>query len=279
MLASLKGQEGRCDMSLGIIINGPEGIVLAAESRITLGANVGGKPIPVFFDNATKLLSFMEPNTTVGAVTYGQAIIGLQNPRTAASFLPEFEGGLPKGRLSVKEFAEKLSGFFMKQWEANMPSDYKGPSMTFVVAGFNSDDVYGQVHLMEIPSSPSPVERSAVGEFGITFGGQNDVMNKVLTGYDARLPDELTKGLKLAGEQIETMKGILNRFQSAIPLQVLALQDCVDLAISFIRTTMEVQRFTIGIRGVGGATDVAIITRNKDLKFVQRKEIHGDLEQ
>ncbi len=269
-------------MSLGIVIKGPEGLVLAAESRITLGAQLttpqGTQQIPVYFDNATKLLSFSKPNTTIGVVTYGQAVIGLQNPRTAASFLPELEGGLPKERLSVKEFAEKLSGFFMKQWEANMPADYKGPSMTFVVAGFNPDDVYGQVHLIEIPSSPSPAERSAVGEFGITFGGQNDVMNKVLTGYDARLPGELTKGLKLTGEQIETMKGILNRFQSAIPLQALALQDCVDLAISFIRTTMEVQRFTIGIRGVGGATDVAIITRNKDLKFVQRKEIHGDLE-
>lgn len=266
-------------MSLGIIINGPEGIVLAAESRVTLSATRGGKSIPVFFDNATKLLSFMEPNTTVGVVTYGQAIIGLQNPRTAASFLPEFEGGLPKGRLSVKEFAEELSQFFMKQWKANMPSDYKGPAMTFVVAGFNPDDAYGQVHLIEIPSSPSPVKQGEVREPGIIYGGQNDVMNKVLQGYDARLPDKLIKGLKLTGEQIETMKGILGGFKAAIPLQALGLQDYVDLAISCIRTTMEVQRFTIGIRGVGGAIDVAIITRNKDLKFVQRKKIHGDLEQ
>ncbi len=32
-------------MSLEIVINGPEGVVLAAESRVTLGANVGGQSI------------------------------------------------------------------------------------------------------------------------------------------------------------------------------------------------------------------------------------------
>ena len=78
-------------MSLGIVIKGPEGLVLAAESRITLGAQTvtprGLQQIPVYFDNATKLLSFSKPNTTVGVVTYGQAVIGQQTPRTAASFL------------------------------------------------------------------------------------------------------------------------------------------------------------------------------------------------
>ncbi len=47
-------------MSLGVVIKGPEGIVLAADSRITLEAlQVGAQhPIVVNFDNATKLISF-----------------------------------------------------------------------------------------------------------------------------------------------------------------------------------------------------------------------------
>lgn len=272
-------------MSLGIVIKGPEGLVLAAESRITLGAQVvtpqGTQQIPVYFDNATKLLSFSEPNTTVGVVTYGQAVIGQQTPRTAASFLPEFEASLLKERLSVEEFANKISKFFLNQWRSSMPPDDKIPkipNMTFVVAGFNPDEVYGKVYVVEIPRMPKPMGRSKNNEFGITFGGQHDIVSKIMMGYDVRLPEVLKKGLDLSPEQLTKFETLIKQFQLAIPLQVLALQDCVDLACFFIRTTMDAQKLSVGIRGVGGAIDVAIIKRNQNIRFVQRKQEHGELE-
>ena len=44
------------NISLGIVIKGAEGIVLSAESRVTLEARpLAGDPIRVNFDNATKL--------------------------------------------------------------------------------------------------------------------------------------------------------------------------------------------------------------------------------
>jgi hypothetical protein len=268
-------------MSLAIVVAGPEGIVLAAESRITLGATiadpVGAQQIPVSFDNATKLLNFSQPNTTVGVVTYGLAVIGEQNPRTASSFIPEFEANLPTQRLAIADFANELSNFFMRQWQANMPSNYEGPPMSFIIAGFNLGDVYGQVHLVEIPHSPEPEARTGVGSFGITFGGQHEIMSRILQGFDSGLPNALQNALRLQPAQVRTLNQALQSFQLMVPLEALALQDCVDLAVSFIRTTMEVQRFTIGIRGVGGAIDVAIITRNKDLQFIQCKEIHGEV--
>jgi hypothetical protein len=266
-------------MSLGIVIKGPEGLVLAAESRITLGAQIGTQQLPVYFDNATKLLSFSQPNTAIGVVTYGQAVIGLQNPRTAASFIPEFEAGLPKERLTVAEFAEKISEFFLKQWQLVMPRDDKIPNMTFVIAGFNPDEVYGQVYIVEIPRTPHPTERSKGNEFGITFGGQHEIVSRILQGYDIRLPEVLQKGLNLPLEQGIKFGTLIKQFQIGIPLQVLALQDCIELACFFIRTTMDVQRFSVGIRGVGGAIDVAIIKRNQNLQFIQRKQLHGELEQ
>ncbi len=269
-------------MSLGIVIKVPEGLVLAAESRITLGAQLvtpkGTQQIPVYFDNATKLLSFSTPNTTVGVVTYGQAVIGQQNPRTAASFLPEFEASLPKKRLAVVAFADKISEFFLKQWQqAGMPSGDSIPNMTFVVAGFNPDEIYGQVYIVEIPRNPKPTERSKGNEFGITFGGQHDIVSRIMMGYDIKLPDALQKGLNLTPEQKAKFGALIKQFQLPIPLQVLALQDAVDLSCFFIRTTMDAQRLSIGIRGVGGAIDIAIIKRNQMLQFVQRKQEHGEL--
>jgi hypothetical protein len=272
-------------MSLGIVIKVPEGLVLAAESRVTLGAQLitpkGPKEIPVFFDNATKLLSFSEPNTAIGVVTYGQAVIGQQTPRTAASFLPEFEAGLPKERLSVSDFAGKISEFYLKQWRSTMPPDDKIadiPSMTFIVAGYNLDEVYGQVFVVEIPRVPKPIERSPGSEFSITFGGQHEIISKIMMGYDIRLPDAVQKGLNLSPDQANKFRELINQYQLPIPLQVLALQDGIDLACFFIRTTMDAQRLSIGLRGVGGAIDVAIIKRNQRLQFIQRKQEHGELE-
>lgn len=272
-------------MSLGIIIKVPEGLVLAAESRITIGAQIktpmGNQQVPVYFDNATKLLSFSSPNTTIGVVTYGQAVLGQQNPRTAANYIPEFEASLPKERLSVSDFAEKISEFYLKQWRATMPPDDKLgiiPNMTFVIAGYNPDEVYGQVFLVEIPRAPKPVERSKGSECGITFGGQHDIVSKILMGYDLRVPEAVKKGLKLNPEQSAKFSELLKQFQLMIPLQVFALQDGIDLACFFIRTTIDAQKLSMGIRGVGGAIDVAVIKRNTNLQFIQRKQEHGGSE-
>ena len=120
-------------MSLGIAFKGPEGIVLAADSRVTLTAETkrGEERIllPSTFDNATKLLR-IAGHSHVGVVTYGVGAIGQQEPRTAHSFLPEFEDDLPRDateQLPVREFAAKLSQFFVRQWECGMPKDYAGP--------------------------------------------------------------------------------------------------------------------------------------------------------
>jgi len=78
--------------------------------------------IPSTFDNATKLLN-VKSQKYVGVVTYGVGAIGLQAPRTANSFLPEFDEELTEadekegvhGRLSVEAFAVKLGAFFLRQ--------------------------------------------------------------------------------------------------------------------------------------------------------------------
>ena len=105
-------------MSLAVVFKSAEGIVLAADSRVTLTATSRSaedrEVVPAFYDNATKLLKVNGQNY-VAAVTYGLGALGVSEPRTAHSFLPEFEAALTKdkiGRLSVGNFAQRLSDFF-----------------------------------------------------------------------------------------------------------------------------------------------------------------------
>lgn len=268
-------------MSLGIAFKGPEGIVLAADSRVTLTAEMqrGGEKImlPATYDNATKLLQ-LSGIRNVGIVTYGIGAIGQKEPRTAHSFLPELEEELSKeeiGQLSVEDFAKRFSDFFMAQWNAKMPAEYSGPDMVFLIGGFDEGAAYGKVYKVAIPSNPTPEEQSA-NQFGVTWGGQLEYTNRLIKGFDPQLPVIAKTFLNLTDEQqVALEKHLEGALSAKIPYPFLPLQDCVNLSIFLIRTTMELQNWIVGVRGVGGAIDVATITRTDGFTPVQRKIIIG----
>jgi hypothetical protein len=268
-------------MSLGIAFKGPEGIVLAADSRVTLNAEIlqrGEKlVIPSTFDNATKLLRFQGHNY-VGAVTYGAGAIGTKEPRTAHSFLPEFENELRKTgteRFPIKEFSEKLSDFFSRQWAENMKEAPPDANMIFLIGGYDPDAPYGRVYQIVIPGAPVPKEQN-IDQFGLIWGGQLAFTSRLIKGMDPQLPAMVQEYLKLDDEQRDKLASFLeSKLSLRIPYQFLPLQDCIDLAIYLISTTIDIQTWEVGVRGVGGAIDVATVTRTDGFKFIQQKAIVG----
>jgi hypothetical protein len=275
-------------MSLGIAFKGPEGIVLAADSRVTLTAQLalpqGPMLLPATFDNAIKLLK-VNGQEYVGAVTYGTGAIGQQEPRTAHSFLPEFEATLPQGaRLSVLDFAQRLGNFFMTQWtNAGMPNTVPlGQDMIFLVGGYDDGAAYGRVFEVFVPSRPAPREVIPPGQFGAVWGGQHQIATRLLNGFDPSAPqvarDFLHIPIQVAQPaQPDPLEAELKTKLSAkIPWAFLPLQDCVDLSIFVLRATITLQKWIVDVRGVGGAVDVATITRTNGFKYVQRKEIAGE---
>lgn len=269
-------------MSLGVVVKGPEGVVLAADSRVTVLAGARGQPaVPVHFDNATKMLTFSGPHNYVAAVTYGAAVIG---QRTAHGYLPEFEQTVLSKfeRLMVSEYAGHLSAFFLERWVEiygeNVSGDYAGPPLTFIVGGYDPGEAYGSVYVFAIPSAPDPRPQNPGGQFGMTWGGQLEIASRIIHGYDPTvLPQFLERRFSLSTpEAVETVRALQAESEFRIPYQLLPLQDCVDLAIFLIRGTMTAQGLGVGVRGVGGPVDVAYITRTEGLTYVQRKGIRGE---
>ncbi len=273
-------------MSLGIILKGTEGIVLAADSRVTLFNQMPGAApnqqvmVPATFDNATKLLK-VNSQKYVAAVTFGIGAIGMTEPRTASSFMPEFESELASDkRLKVEAFAEKLSEFFMGQWKtlkmpANLPP---GNEMVFLVGGYDKDQAYGNVFGFTVPSDPKPKQLIPEGQFGANWGGQREFTDRLLQGFDPNLPNVVYDILGVAQEKRDATlaEQLKAKLLIPIPWQFLPLQDCVDLATFIVRTTIAAQKFVVGVRGVGGAVDVATITRVDGLKEIQVKQVIGE---
>ncbi len=272
-------------MSLGITFKGPEGIVLAADSRVTLNnlqLQPNGSPMLISstFDNATKLLK-VKGQDFVGAVTYGVGAIGQQAPRTAHSFIAEFEATIQAKydgkRLSVEEFAQELSDFFLIQWKAHNTQVLPNNDMVFVVGGYDEGAPYGRVFDFFIPNKPKPVEKYAdSGQFGVVWGGQREHVDRLLIGYDPRLLELAKAELGLDDTKTDALKTKLGQLGTPIPYAFLPLQDSVDLSIFLIRTTIRIQTWLVGVRGVGGAIDVATITKTDGFKAVQIKEVVGE---
>lgn len=263
-------------MSLGIVFKGPEGIVLAADSRVTLMHQlVGGPLLPATFDNTTKLLR-INGQDYVGAVTYGLGAIGERNPRTAHSYIPEFEASIKKRRLKVGEIAKRLGEFFMQRWkDQEMPKPEEWPprpEMVFLLGGYDKGEPYGRVYEVGIPSRPDPKEWHE-SDFGPVWGGQQEFVGRLIHGYDPNLLSIVQKCLNLSEEQVTSLKKDLQTIQVGIPYQFLPLQDCINLSTLLVRTTMEMQSFYVGLRGVGGNIDVAAITKTGGFQPIKEKEV------
>ena len=271
-------------MSLAIAFKSSEGIVLAADSRVTLtGTKQTGNQVEVthsYYDNATKLFN-VNGQKDIGVVTYGTGVILSQGiPRTVHSYLPEFESQLARRgaeRIDVDIFASRLGKFFLRKWkEAGMPE--QSEPMIFLVGGYNENIPFGKLYQVSIPASPNPVEyHSNPGEFGITFGGQMNTVQRLLNGFDAKLLNAAKEILDLDDSQAGTLEeGLKERLGGEILYQVLPLQDSVNLAILLVRTTIEFQNLSFGQRGVGGSIDVATITPADGFNFVQKKTLVGE---
>jgi hypothetical protein len=166
--------------------------------------------------------------------------------------------------------------FFLPLYQAAHPGAPAGNDMCFLVGGYNEGEAYGRVYEVIIPARPVPVEQN-VNAFGLTWGGQTHIVARLLSGSDPMVIQHLKQKFTISDQDMSAASTEATQLHALkIPYQFLPLQDCVDLAILLVRTTSQLMQYTTDVRGVGGAVDVATITRTEGYKNVQSKTIHGD---
>ena len=98
-------------------------------------------------------------------------------------------------------------------------------------------------------------------------------MDRLVLGIDTRLRDAIIQSGTITPDKLQQFNSLCLQFQLPLPVQFMPLQDCVNLATLFIKTTIETQNLTVGLRGCGGDIDVAIITRTHPLEFIKKKKV------
>jgi 20S proteasome alpha/beta subunit len=265
-------------MSLGIAINGPEGVVLAADTRLSVVQTRSN--VPVRFDNASKLL-VLGKNTA--AVTYGVGSIG---GRSAHSLIPEFRRealryaqskgyviDLDGPNISVKEYAVLLGDFFAQHWTKSGAQDYE-KAMSFIVGGTNPRAPYGEIYQIASLDNSAPVPAYRNTMFGMTWGGQVEFVNRIVKGYDPSLAQHIA-GNHPGIDANQLLTSWEQQNSVSIPYNILPLQDCVDLAGFLIRATISMQSLSLTDRGVGGTVELVTVTSEEGVQWVQKREIRG----
>lgn len=141
------------------------------------------------------------------------------------------------------------------------------------MAGYDS---HGIGHLQDVrvpgpdgaalfPSGP------ATSNTGTTWRGQVDVINRLLHGFDVEAFE--AGKVEVSGDVASALQGLAYKL-----IPPLAVQDAIDCAAFLIRTTIDMQRFSDGIRtepdgtgipGCGGPIRILHVGRN-DVKWVSR---------
>jgi hypothetical protein len=237
-------------MSFVMTVYAREGIVMAADSRLTLNSEQQrGESTVVSLavglsDSNYKL--FLAP-CDIGISTYGAADIG---GVPIAGYVDSFIAAeLTEAPSSIEDAARRLAAHF----GAFEPR----PATHFHVAGYETVADTPDQEVWHVDVASQGVTRlSHPGQQGASWGGETDIVTRLIqpvaevdqSGTATQLP------------------------QYAIPWQFFSLQDAIDFAVFAIRSTIEAIRFQPRAKTVGGPIDVLVVTPT-GATWVQRKEL------
>src|ERR1039457_6817350 len=193
-------------MSIAVIIGVHDGVILAADSASTLTVGLpqpGSQPVVGVlnvYDNANKIFNICK-GQPIGCITFGSGSIG---NASIATLVKDLRYKLTKGEVTltngtikfdskhytITQVAEILARFLDEECaKVSDPAVRKGINMGFLLGGYSSDEPLGESWSVEIKNGVAghPVELRKKHDPGISWGGQGEVLSRIVQGYSPAL--------------------------------------------------------------------------------------------
>lgn len=209
-------------MSIVSIVYMPEGIAMAADSRLTVRHTISKdekttEELVTLSDNSQKL--FLLSKCSVGIASVGNAFI---NGQTISDYIRLFEINDITDEDTPETVANKL--FAHKD-------EYIGT--TFLVCGYDRDVPYVFVIDKKEKKRENVDTDNNIG-YGLKWEGENEALTKLIT---------LESRMKIDANSTP-------------------LKDSIDLAEFMVDLTIKYQRFSDGIQTCGGPIDILVLTKD-----------------
>jgi hypothetical protein len=266
-------------MTLAVTVVCQDGVVVAADSRTTLANH---RMLRVGSDFTHKVFE----SGRVAVATYGEAfVLG----RSVAGHMAEFAVAESGNCDHPGPTARTLADFFGDRYDLHVASDPDGApppgvaALGFLVSGYDDAGV-GEAWEVTLPDRAIEQIATTANGGGAAWRGQADVVTRIVRGSDLELVERLAATHGLTGE-LHALAPLLDACSYRIPFDSMNLQDGIDFAVLCIRTTIDVQRLTLGPLasapefswpGVGGPIEIATVTATRGFGWVQRTSVQGE---
>lgn len=268
-------------MSICVSVKVAEGLVLAADSAVTLEGNINtpqgqASGIIQTFESANKVTRFKD--YPIGIMTWGMASIA---DRSILSLIMEFEYGYKVVKQNKKymviQIANELLKFIQSRYSKAFPSqepNTKKPMLGMLIGGYSSEQFFADEYTIEIPLQQNWVDRrpnqpNGSPSFGADWFGQTDALTRLIKGYDPVSLNELVKrGVDANIVEKWTQD---NLSELLLVFNGMPLQDAIDFAEYAVQVVIGRWRFGPGAPLCGGEIDIAVITP-RGFQWAHRKQ-------
>lgn len=267
-------------MTLAVTVVCQDGVVVAADSRTTLANH---RMLRVGSDFTHKVFE----SGGVAVATYGEAFVA---DRSIASHMAEFAVVEAGNCDHPGPTARKLAAFFGDRYDAHvdeLAAEETPPpgvaALGFLVSGYDDAGV-GEAWEVTLPDRSVDTIATTANGGGAAWRGQSDVVTRIVRGSDLELLERLAAAHRFT-EELRALEPLLDACSYRIPFDSMNLQDGIDFAVLCIRTTIDVQRLTLGPvattpefswPGVGGPIEIATVTPRRGFGWVQRTSVQGE---
>jgi len=263
-------------MSIIVSVKINDGIVMAADSALAFFYPTGGAG--QIYQHATKIMNLVK-GLPIGVMTCGSGSVGAASVDTLLKDLrgrlsAGGEDALDPGTYTLASVAGAVGRFFSEKAAA---ADFK-LFLLLRVCGYSSGEDLPEVWQVGVGggASDEPICAQQREEIGPRWNGELDAMDRLLLGIPPHLVDSLVKeGLLAPGGSDLAIPRLVPHVSVPMILPAAPIQDAIDLARFMVETTIGFIRFAIDRpKTVGGAVEIASITKHEGFKWVQRKHFY-----
>jgi hypothetical protein len=260
-------------------------VVFAADSASSLVGQFGNGEQAVFnvYQHGNKVFNLYK-GKPIAAMTCGMAHMG---DASIATLAKDFRRAITKGiggepinadDYTIKEVAERAHDFFATKYGEIDPAPAGVHGFEFWVGGYGSKWDGAEIWKVIIRNGEVLPLELVVGQATpsyVAWGGQPKPIVRLILGYD----DELGEVLEAAGLAPEAVDPVLDqvrqRLQTPLVEPAMPVGDAIALADFLVDVTKRYFAFLPGADLVGGATDIATVTKHEGFKWIRRKHYYS----
>jgi hypothetical protein len=250
-----------------------DGIVLAADSASTFtNAQV--------YDHAEKIVNLVK-GLPVGVMSTGDGGIGSESLATLLKDLGKRLRDnqdamyLDPSSYTMADVAGRVHRFLFS--EKSMPAGGTA-NILLRVCGYSAGRPLPEVWQVQLQGATAYELLLVHPEtnFGINWDGQYDALNRLVLGAPTDLEQwAMEWGMKQADAHA-LGAAIRQRAQETLAIPTMPIQDAIDLARYLVEVTIGFTKFSITKqpKTVGGAIEMAAITKHEGFRWVQRQQFY-----